>query len=308
VGEGTPLSKASQRHRRGGARGKHPHPRRAEGGAAAAPDGEVEGGRPPAKNRSNGTTGFAPKPNTLAEHGIRKSQSSKWQRLADVPEPQFEAALAKPGVPTTRGILASRTFIRASLTANATHRRQRSARTLARAYGRSVKHGFVDAADVEAVATLLRCSGLWALQLTKDARGARQAAKSTALRDRVRTLSRVQDFTFHCARHTFRTALDRSAFRRTSRPERERRENTYAAVVENYVSGWRPCSTTPPDPPLARTTSRPTAASNATEPLQVGVFRSAFNSPAADDGSSTPRNMQGDGHPITKLTIMVSTS
>jgi integrase len=31
----------------------------------------------------------------------------------------------------------------------------------------------------------------------------------TALRNRVRKLSGVADFTFHCARHTFRTALDR---------------------------------------------------------------------------------------------------
>jgi hypothetical protein len=42
---------------------------------------------------------------TLADLGITKDQSSQWQRLAAVPEPQFEAALAGPGKPTTNGII-----------------------------------------------------------------------------------------------------------------------------------------------------------------------------------------------------------
>jgi hypothetical protein len=42
---------------------------------------------------------------TLSELGITKNQSSQWQKLATVPEPQFEAALAGPDKPTTNGII-----------------------------------------------------------------------------------------------------------------------------------------------------------------------------------------------------------
>jgi hypothetical protein len=42
---------------------------------------------------------------TLRDLGIAKAQSSQWQRLAAVPEPQFEAALAAPEKPTTNGII-----------------------------------------------------------------------------------------------------------------------------------------------------------------------------------------------------------
>lgn len=44
---------------------------------------------------------------TLADLGISKSQSSRWQQLAAVAEEQFEAALAAPAKPSTTGILAS---------------------------------------------------------------------------------------------------------------------------------------------------------------------------------------------------------
>jgi hypothetical protein len=36
---------------------------------------------------------------TLAEIGISKAQSAKWQQLADIPEADFEAALADPKKP-----------------------------------------------------------------------------------------------------------------------------------------------------------------------------------------------------------------
>jgi hypothetical protein len=42
----------------------------------------------------------------LSDLAISKSQSSRWQQLAAVPEAQFEAALAAPAKPTTTGILA----------------------------------------------------------------------------------------------------------------------------------------------------------------------------------------------------------
>ena len=45
-------------------------------------------------------------PKTLAEMGITKDQSSKWQKLAQVPEREFEEAINLPGSkPTTNHIL-----------------------------------------------------------------------------------------------------------------------------------------------------------------------------------------------------------
>jgi hypothetical protein len=42
---------------------------------------------------------------TLTDLGISKGQSSRWQQLANVPEAQFEAALAAPEKPSTTGII-----------------------------------------------------------------------------------------------------------------------------------------------------------------------------------------------------------
>lgn len=43
---------------------------------------------------------------TLSDLGVSRDQSSKWQQLAQVPDEEFEAALAAPKKPTTTGILA----------------------------------------------------------------------------------------------------------------------------------------------------------------------------------------------------------
>ena len=45
----------------------------------------------------------------LRDLGVTKDQSSKWEKLADIPEQEFEAELAKPGLkPTTEGLLMQR--------------------------------------------------------------------------------------------------------------------------------------------------------------------------------------------------------
>jgi hypothetical protein len=45
-------------------------------------------------------------PSTLTDLGITKDQSSQWQKLAGVPEEEFEAGLARPGKPAISSILA----------------------------------------------------------------------------------------------------------------------------------------------------------------------------------------------------------
>lgn len=60
---------------------------------------------PPVRNRSVDPTDYRGAP-TLADLGISKQQSSDWQRLADVPDKQFAAALTDPDKkPTTTGII-----------------------------------------------------------------------------------------------------------------------------------------------------------------------------------------------------------
>lgn len=42
---------------------------------------------------------------TLSDLGISRDQSSKWQKLAEIPKEEFEAMLARPEKPTTEGML-----------------------------------------------------------------------------------------------------------------------------------------------------------------------------------------------------------
>jgi hypothetical protein len=52
-----------------------------------------DGGRP-AKNQSDDATGFDRAP-TLAEMGLTKDESSRYQQLADMPDEHFETAVAR---------------------------------------------------------------------------------------------------------------------------------------------------------------------------------------------------------------------
>src|SRR3954468_11429425 len=60
---------------------------------------KAKGGRPSLENPSRATTG-------LSDLGISRDQSSKWQKLAGIPEDDFEASLAAPGKPSTTDIIA----------------------------------------------------------------------------------------------------------------------------------------------------------------------------------------------------------
>jgi hypothetical protein len=58
-------------------------------------------------NPSVGTRGSK---KTLSDLGVTYDQSSKWQRLAEVPDDEFEAALTDPArKPSTTGIISSTT-------------------------------------------------------------------------------------------------------------------------------------------------------------------------------------------------------
>lgn len=64
----------------------------------------AKAGRPP-ENRSHATTDS---PKRIADLGISKTQSSRWQKLAAIPDTDFEATFAKPDKkPSTAGLIAA---------------------------------------------------------------------------------------------------------------------------------------------------------------------------------------------------------
>jgi len=66
-----------------------------------------KGGRPAAENPPHRGESFQ---DVRARNGISSKQAENWQKLADVPDDEFEATLATPGQkPTTAGIIAAHT-------------------------------------------------------------------------------------------------------------------------------------------------------------------------------------------------------
>jgi hypothetical protein len=79
---------------------------------------------------------------TLTDLGVTRDQSSRWQKLADVAQEQFEAALAGPiQKPSTSGIINSVDPVRAKVAAAS------SARAISRTYSKRRRCGMIPLAE-----------------------------------------------------------------------------------------------------------------------------------------------------------------
>jgi hypothetical protein len=56
-------------------------------------------------SQQNGRPVEASRPATLSDIGLTRDQSSKWQKLAAIPDEKFESALSEVKMPTTDGLL-----------------------------------------------------------------------------------------------------------------------------------------------------------------------------------------------------------
>ena len=66
---------------------------------------KAKGAREPGTNRGATLSEAPTASKTLGDLGISRDQSSQWQRLAEMPEDQFEAAIANAPIATTEGLL-----------------------------------------------------------------------------------------------------------------------------------------------------------------------------------------------------------
>jgi hypothetical protein len=65
---------------------------------------------PPEYHLSDDATGDPSGNKTLSDLGITRDQSSQWQQLADVPDEEFERALAEPEKPSASRIINRTSF------------------------------------------------------------------------------------------------------------------------------------------------------------------------------------------------------
>jgi hypothetical protein len=72
--------------------------------------GAAEAGWNKPETRYEDATAFEDEPKTLSDLGISKRQSSEWQQLAEVPEEEFEQALAEPEKPSATRIINRTSF------------------------------------------------------------------------------------------------------------------------------------------------------------------------------------------------------